>query len=59
MKQPQLTVLLCLLIVCLTLLVFTWLTRASLCEVRLKDGGREFVAVMDYECDKKSFNILF
>ncbi|ENH3412296.1 type I toxin-antitoxin system Hok family toxin [Escherichia coli] len=52
MKQPQLTVLLCVLIVCLTLLVFTWLTRASLCEVRLKDGGREFVAVLDYESGK-------
>ncbi|MCW1830084.1 type I toxin-antitoxin system Hok family toxin, partial [Enterobacter asburiae] len=45
MKLPQITVLLCVLIVCITLLVFTWLTRASLCEVRLKDGGREFAAV--------------
>ncbi|MDU6991215.1 MAG: Hok/Gef family protein [Escherichia coli] len=28
----------CVLIVCLTLLIFTWLTRNSLCELRLKDG---------------------
>ncbi|WP_236635146.1 Hok/Gef family protein, partial [Salmonella enterica] len=28
----------CILIVCLTLLIFTWLTRNSLCELRMKDG---------------------
>ncbi|WP_242449299.1 Hok/Gef family protein, partial [Klebsiella variicola] len=27
--------------VCLTLLIFTCLTRNRLCEVRLKDGNRE------------------
>ncbi|MEI9603704.1 type I toxin-antitoxin system Hok family toxin [Enterobacter hormaechei] len=34
------------------LLIFTWLTRNSLCELRLKDGTREVSAVMDYESGK-------
>ncbi|MGA6653634.1 MULTISPECIES: Hok/Gef family protein, partial [Enterobacteriaceae] len=29
------------LIVCLTLLIFTYLTRKSLCEIRYRDGHRE------------------
>ncbi|ENZ6098693.1 Hok/Gef family protein [Escherichia coli] len=28
------------LIVCLTLLIFTYLTRKSLCEIRYRDGHR-------------------
>ncbi|WP_285443705.1 type I toxin-antitoxin system Hok family toxin [Escherichia coli] len=40
------------LIVCLTLLIFTYLTRKSLCEVRLKDGYREVTATMAYESGK-------
>lgn len=44
MKLPQDPVVLSILIVCITLLVFTWLTRSSLCELRLKDGGREIAA---------------
>ncbi|EOC1940861.1 type I toxin-antitoxin system Hok family toxin [Escherichia coli] len=47
------------LIVCLTLLIFTYLTRKSLCEIRYRDGYREVAAFMAYECDKKSSNILF
>ncbi|EPB9480414.1 Hok/Gef family protein, partial [Escherichia coli] len=27
--------------VCLTLLIFTYLTRKSLCEIRYRDGDRE------------------
>ncbi|EAA1110706.1 type I toxin-antitoxin system Hok family toxin [Escherichia coli] len=49
MKLPNQPVVLCVLIVCLTLLIFTWLTRNSLCELRLKDGTREVSALMDYE----------
>nr|QID22506.1 stable plasmid inheritance protein [Escherichia coli] len=52
MKLPNQPVVLCVLIVCLTLLIFTWLTRNSLCELRLKDGTREVSAVMDYESGK-------
>ncbi|MGU5952157.1 type I toxin-antitoxin system Hok family toxin [Klebsiella pneumoniae] len=37
------------LIVCLTLLIFTYLTRKSLCEIRLKDGQREVAAILAYE----------
>ncbi|EBG2148407.1 type I toxin-antitoxin system Hok family toxin [Salmonella enterica] len=44
MKLPQDPVVLSILIVCITLLLFTWLTRSSLCELRLKDGGREIAA---------------
>ncbi|EGL73446.1 protein hok [Cronobacter sakazakii E899] len=38
--------------VCLTLLIFTFLTRNSLCELRLKDGQREFAAFLAYESGK-------
>lgn len=48
-KLPRSTVILCVLIVCLTLLAFTYLTRKSLCEIRLKDGKREVAAVLAYE----------
>lgn len=40
------------LIVCITLLVFTWLTRKSLCEIRYRDGSREVAALMAYESGK-------
>ena len=46
MKLPNQPVVLCVLIVCLTLLIFTWLTRNSLCELRLKDGTREVSALI-------------
>ncbi len=52
MKQPRSTVIWCVLIVCLTLLIFTYLTRKSLCEIRLKDGKREVAAVLAYESSK-------
>ncbi|MEI2681791.1 type I toxin-antitoxin system Hok family toxin [Erwinia aphidicola] len=35
----------CILIVCFTLLIFTWLTRKSLCEIRYRDGDREVAAI--------------
>lgn len=40
------------LIVCLTLLIFTYLTRKSLCEIRYRDGHREVAAFMAYESGK-------
>ena len=42
----------CVLIVCITLLVFTWLTRKSLCEIRYRDESREVAALMAYESGK-------
>ncbi|EIP3952743.1 type I toxin-antitoxin system Hok family toxin [Salmonella enterica] len=49
MKLPRSPVIWCVLIVCLTLLAFTYLTRKSLCEIRLKDGEREVAATLAYE----------
>lgn len=51
MKLPKYPFVWCVLIVCFTLLVFTWLTRRSLCELRLRDGNREVTAVMAYESE--------
>lgn len=42
----------CVLIVCLTLLIFTYLTRKSLCEIRYRDTNREVAAFMAYESAK-------
>ncbi|WLI77998.1 type I toxin-antitoxin system Hok family toxin [Kosakonia sp. H02] len=39
-------------ILCFTLLIFTYLTRKSLCEIRYKDTDREVSALMDYESAK-------
>ncbi|EPD6501084.1 Hok/Gef family protein [Escherichia coli] len=39
--------------VCCTLLIFTFLTRNRLCEVRLMDGYREVTATMAYESGGK------
>jgi len=52
MKLPRSTLIWCVLIVCLTLLVFTFLTRKSLCEIRYRDGNREVAAFMAYESGK-------
>lgn len=52
MKLPRSPVIWCVLIVCLTLLAFTYLTRKSLCEIRLKDGEREVAAILAYESAK-------
>ncbi|MFW7208651.1 type I toxin-antitoxin system Hok family toxin [Enterobacter sp. BNK-13] len=41
------------LIVCLTLLIFTYLTRSRLCEFRLKVGDREVAAILAYESNGK------
>ena len=42
MKLPRNTLLWCVLIVCLTLLIFTYLTRKSLCEIRYRDTDRRW-----------------
>lgn len=33
-----------LLIVCVSVLIFTWMTRGSLCELYIRQGGTEVVA---------------
>ncbi|HBP1325641.1 small toxic polypeptide [Escherichia coli] len=50
--QPRSSLVWCVLIVCLTLLIFTYLTRKSLCEIRYRDGYREVAAFMAYESGK-------
>ena len=52
MKLPRNTLLWCVLIVCLTLLIFTYLTRKSLCEIRYRDTDREVSAFLAYESAK-------
>lgn len=52
MKMPPNALIWCVLIVCLTLLIFTALTRKSLCEIRIRDGSREVAAFMAYESGK-------
>lgn len=46
MKLPRGTVIWCVFIVCLTVLIFTYLTRKSLCEIHYRDGYREVAALM-------------
>lgn len=46
MKLLRNTLICCVLIVSIALLIFTALTRSTLCEVKLKDGNREFAAVL-------------
>ena len=52
MKLPPSNLLWCVVIVCLTLLAFTYLTRKSLCEIRYRDTTREVAAFMAYESAK-------
>ncbi len=52
MKLPRNTLIWCVFMVCLTLLIFTYLTRSSLCELRVKDGSREVAALLAYEPGK-------
>ncbi|QFH72456.1 type I toxin-antitoxin system Hok family toxin [Enterobacter sp. E76] len=52
MKLPRNALLWCVFMVCLTLLIFTYLTRSSLCELRVKDGSREVAALLAYEPGK-------
>lgn len=52
MKLPRNALIWCVLMMCITLLIFTYLTRRSLCELRLKDGEREVAAVLACESGK-------
>ncbi|ROR09801.1 protein HokB [Erwinia sp. JUb26] len=40
------------LILCITVLIFTYFTRETLCELRWKSGDREVAAFMAYESGK-------
>lgn len=43
------TALLGLIVICITILCFTWITRDSLCELRYKDGDSVISATLAYE----------
>ena len=59
MKLPPSNLLWCVLIVCLTLLAFTYLTIKSLCEIRYRDTTREVAAFMGYCVGKCSVTKTF
>ena len=44
--MPQKCIVTCLVILCITLLIFTWMTRSSLCELRVKQENIEFAATL-------------
>ncbi|UIA90170.1 Hok/Gef family protein [Erwinia tracheiphila] len=52
MRSELVHVIWCLVIVCLTILAFTLLTRHSLYELRIRDGSREVAAVMSCESNQ-------
>jgi len=53
MRLPPAVIIVCLLIICITLLIFTWLTSETLCELRWKEADREVAALfMAYESGK-------
>ncbi|WP_082041640.1 Hok/Gef family protein [Vibrio jasicida] len=43
------TALLGLIVICLTVLCFTWMVRGSLCELQFKDGNSVISATLVYE----------
>ncbi|KQN55822.1 type I toxin-antitoxin system Hok family toxin [Erwinia sp. Leaf53] len=52
MKLPRSPVIWCLSVVCITLLIFTFLTRKSLCEIRYRDEYREVAAFLACDAGK-------
>ena len=47
--MPKRTLLFGLLMICMTLLIFTWMVRGSLCELRFRQKQTELAAVLAYE----------
>ncbi|WIG83767.1 Hok/Gef family protein (plasmid) [Photobacterium damselae] len=43
------TVLMGLIVICITILCFTWMVRDSLCELQIKDGKTVFLVTLAYE----------
>ncbi|PLR37946.1 hypothetical protein CYR55_09515 [Chimaeribacter californicus] len=53
-KEPEASMLqksgvICLIVICITLLIFMWITRSSLCEVRFNNNDINVAVIMDYE----------
>ncbi|TVO39896.1 Hok/Gef family protein [Vibrio algivorus] len=43
------TALIGLIVICITILSFTWMVRDSLCGLEVKSGGSVFLATLTYE----------
>ncbi|WP_305817405.1 Hok/Gef family protein [Photobacterium leiognathi] len=43
------TALIGLIVICITILSFTWMVRDSLCELQIKDGSTVFQATLAYK----------
>ncbi len=39
----------CVIVICITLLIFMWITRSSLCEVRINNNDINVAIILDYE----------
>ncbi|MEZ2829371.1 Hok/Gef family protein [Serratia liquefaciens] len=50
MQQER--VVLRLMIICITLIALMWITRGSLCELRIKRGDTEVAAILAYEPER-------
>ncbi|WP_413648150.1 Hok/Gef family protein [Pantoea sp. B65] len=51
-RKPKMAIklfFLSLIVICVTFLVFTWITEESLCELIIRQGGIELVASLAYE----------
>lgn len=44
---------LCLVVVCFTILTFVWMVRGSLCELHIKQGSTELTAYLAYEVEQR------
>jgi hypothetical protein len=47
--MQQKSALIGLIVICVTILCFTWMVRDSLCEIQLNDGSAFFLAKLAYE----------
>ncbi|HAX5200307.1 Hok/Gef family protein [Escherichia coli] len=43
----------CLVVVCITILIFVWMVRGSLCELHIRQGNTELSAYLAYEVEKR------
>lgn len=44
---------LCLVVVCITILIFIWMVRGSLCELHIKQGNTELSVYLAYEVETR------
>ncbi|AZL83634.1 Hok/Gef family protein [Aliivibrio salmonicida] len=49
--MPKKSALTGLIVICLTILCFTWMVRGSLCELQIKNGSAVIQATLAYEAE--------